>query len=188
MNGAVMKSLLFTLLLLLIVCYAAPANAQSGRVDLTQLEHLAPKAKTSVDVNIDERLIQLTAKFLSDKDLEEAKLKELVLGLKGIYVRNFEFEQEGEYSPADLESVRSQLRAPGWSRIVNVRSKKEDNVEVYVLMTENKVGGLALLAAEPNELTVVNIIGPVDLDKLSALEGQFGIPELNIESAKPKKN
>jgi Domain of unknown function (DUF4252) len=186
MNGAVMKSLLFTFLLLFIVCYAESANAQSGRVDLTQLEHLAAKAKTSVDVNIDERLIQLTAKFLSDKESDEAKLKELVVGLKGIYVRSFEFDQDGEYLPADLESIRTQLRA--WTRVVNVRSKSEDNIEVYLMMTDSKVGGLTLLAAEPKELTVVNIIGPVDLDKLSALEGQFGIPDLNIESAKPKKN
>jgi Domain of unknown function (DUF4252) len=188
MNGAVMKSLLFTLLLLIIVSYAESANAQSGRVDLTQLDRLAPKAKTSVDVNIDERLIQLTAKFLSDKDSDEAKLKELVLGLKGIYVRNFEFEQDGEYLAADLESIRNQLGTPGWTRVVNVRSKSDGNIEVYLMTTDSKVGGLTLLAAEPNELTVVNIIGPVDLDKLSALEGQFGIPELNIETAKPKKN
>jgi Domain of unknown function (DUF4252) len=188
MNGAVMKSLLFTFLLLLIVCHAQPANAQSGRVDLTQLDHLAPKAKTSVDVNIDERLIQLTAKFLSDKDTDEARIKELVLGLKGIYVRSYEFEKAGEYLPADLEFVRSQLGTPGWTRVVNVRSKTEGSIEVYLMTTDSKVGGLTVLAAEPDELTVVNIIGPVDLDKLSALEGQFGIPELNIESAKPKKN
>ena len=183
-----MKSLLLTFLLLFIACYAESAKAQSGRVDLTQLEHLAPKAKTSVDVNIDERLIQLTSKFLSDKDSDEAKLKEIVVGLKGIYVRNYEFEQQGEYSPADLESIRSQLRTPGWSKIVDVKSKTEDNVEIYVLMIESKVSGLALLAADPNELTVVNIIGPVDLEKLSQLEGQFGIPEFNIGTAKPKKN
>jgi hypothetical protein len=56
-------------------------------------------------------------------------------------------------------------------------------------MTEGSaVRGLALLAADPKELTIVNIIGPVDLEKLSELEGQFGIPELDIESPKPRKN
>jgi hypothetical protein len=47
------------------------------------------------------------------------------------------------------------------------------------------VQGLAILAAEPKELTVVNIVGPIDIEKISALEGNFGIPKLNLE---PKKN
>ena len=32
--------------------------------------------------------------------------------------------------------------------------------------------------AEPREFTVVNIVGPVDLEKLAGLEGQFGIPHI----------
>ena len=43
-----------------------------------------------------------------------------------------------------------------------------------------------MLVSEAKELTVVNIVGPVDLEKLSKLEGQFGVPELGIESPKPK--
>jgi hypothetical protein len=43
------------------------------------------------------------------------------------------------------------------------------------------------LATDPKEITFVNIIGPVDLEKLSELEGQFGIPELEIERTKPKR-
>jgi len=30
----------------------------------------------------------------------------------------------------------------------------------------------------------VNIVGPVDLDKLAKLEGQFGVPDLGIEQKK----
>jgi hypothetical protein len=52
-----------------------------------------------------------------------------------------------------------------------------------------QISGLAVLAVDPKELTIVNIIGPVDLNKLSQLEGQFGVPELDIEApvkTKPK--
>ena len=42
----------------------------------------------------------------------------------------------------------------------------------------NASGGLAILVAQPAELTVVNIVGPMDLAKLGALQGQFGIPPL----------
>ena len=138
-------------------------------------------------MNIDERLIQLTAKFLSNKNPDEAKVREVVNGLKGIYVRSFQFEKEGEYALADVESIRSQLRGPGWSKIVNVSSKKEGNIEVYLMITGSQIGGLAVLASDPKELTVVNLIGPVDLEKLTQLEGQFGIPELEIEQPKTKR-
>jgi hypothetical protein len=166
---------------------AAIAGAQNPRIQSSQLDALAAKASQTVDVNIDERLMQLTAKFLSSKDDDEAKVKELVNGLKGIYVKSFEFENEGQYTEADLEGIRSQLRNTAWDRIVNVNSKKEGSVEVYLMQTGDQISGLALLATEPKEITVVNIIGPVDLEKLTQLEGQFGIPDLDIERSKPKR-
>jgi hypothetical protein len=166
---------------------AAIAGAQNPRIQTSQLDALAAKASQTVDVNIDERLMQLTARFLSSKDDDEAKVKELVNGLKGIYVKSFEFENEGQYTDADLEGIRSQLRNTAWNRIVNVSSKKEGSVEVYLMQTGDQISGLAVLATEPKEITVVNIIGPVDLEKLTQLEGQFGIPDLDIERSKPKR-
>jgi hypothetical protein len=166
---------------------AATAGAQNPRIQTSQLDALAAKASQTVDVNIDERLMQLTARFLSSKDDDEAKVKELVNGLKGIYVKSFEFENEGQYTEADLEGIRSQLRNTAWNRIVNVNSRKEGSVEVYLMKTGEEISGLAVLATDPKEITVVNIIGPIDLEKLTQLEGQFGIPELEIERSKPKR-
>ena len=160
------------------------AAAQTPKLQLTNLDHLASKASTTVDVNIDERLIRITAKLLNDPD--DADIKKIVTGLKGIYVKSFEFDNEGEYTSGDIDGVRSQLREPNWSRLVNVVSKKEGIVEVYILMNGEQIGGLAVLTAQAKELTVVNIVGPVDLEKLSKLEGQFGVPDLGIETTKPK--
>lgn len=172
--------------ILLGLSVAATAHAQSAKIELTQLDHLGAKATEAVDVNIDERLMQMTAKFLSGKDPDEIKIKELVNGLKGIYVKRFEFDRAGDYSPADVDSIRSQLINPAWTRILNVSSKREGSIEVYLLSTASQVGGLVVLATDLKELTIVNIVGPVDLEKLSQLEGQFGVPELGIESSKPK--
>ena len=178
---------LASLAVLVILGAAATAQAQNPRIQTSQLDALAAKASETVDVNIDERLMQLTAKFLSSKDDDEKKVKDLVNGLKGIYVKVFEFENEGQYTEADVESVRSQLRNPAWSRIVNVNSKKEGSVEVYLMQNGAQISGLALLASGPKEITIVNIVGPVDLDKLTQLEGQFGIPELDLDRPKPKR-
>ena len=171
---------------LLIAGAAVATRAQDSRLQLASLDHLAAKASESVDVNIDERLMRLASKAFSDKEADEREVKQLVAGIKGIYVRSFEFENDGQYSAADVESIRAQLRGPGWTRVVNVTSKKEGNVEVYLLMNGEQIGGLTVLSNDDRELTVVNIVGPVDLEKLAKLEGQFGVPDLGIEPAKPK--
>ena len=174
------------LVLSLLVALPFAVHAQDSRLQLNSLDHLAGKANQTVDVNIDERLMKLAAKLFNGKDADEEQVKKVIEGLKGIYVKSFEFDNPGEYSPADLETIRTQLRGPGWTRMVNVISKKEGNVEVYLQFNGDQVGGLAVLFFEEKELTVVNIVGPVNLDKLAELEGQFGVPELGIE--KPKKN
>jgi len=178
---------LAALAVFLMLGATATAMAQNPRIQTSQLDGLAAKASETVDVNIDESLMALTTKFLSSKDDDERKVKELVSGLKGIYVKSFEFENEGQYTDADLESIRSQLRNPGWSRIINARSKKDGSIEVYLMHTGTQVSGLAVLATELKEITVINIVGPVDLEKLTQLEGEFGIPELGLQGTAPKR-
>lgn len=174
------------LAVLLVFAPAVVAQAQTSRIQMGGLEHLTAKASQTVDVNIDERLMRLAAKVLDDKDENERQVKKLVEGLKGIYVKSFQFETDGQYVAADVETIRTQLRGPGWTRLVNVTSKKEGVLEVYLLFNGDQVGGLAVLHTDDRELTVVNIVGPVDVDKLAKLEGQLGIPELGIESPKNK--
>ena len=176
------------LAVLLLITATITLRAQDPKLQMAHLDHLATKASETVDVNIDERLIQIAAKVFNDKDEDEAQIKKLVTGLKGIYVKSFEFENENAYSPADIESIRLQLKGAAWSRLVNVTSKREGIVEVYLALSGENVIGLAVLSAEPKELTVVNIVGPVDLQKLAKLEGNLGIPDLGIEPKKKNKN
>ncbi|HET6980140.1 MAG TPA: DUF4252 domain-containing protein [Pyrinomonadaceae bacterium] len=174
--------------LLLIVASALAANAQDSRIQMSSLDHLAAKASQTVDVSIDERLMKMAVRLLSDKDEDEREVRKLVAGLKGIYVKSFEFDTEGQFVVADLEPIRTQLRGAGWTRMVNVTSRKEGNLEVYLQFAGETVNGLAVLVTDTKELTVVNIVGPVDLDKLAQLEGQLGVPELGIEKSKKKTN
>jgi hypothetical protein len=177
------------LLILLVVSCAALAAAQDARLDIGRIDGLAARAAETVEVSLDERLLRIAAKFLKNEDPDEARVKELVSGLKGVYVRVFEFDNPGEYSPGDLEGLRSQLQAPGWTKIVGVRSRRDSqNVDVHIKYQGDNVLGLSIIAAEPKELTVVNIVGPIDLEKLSQLEGQFGIPKLGLEKEEKIRN
>lgn len=175
------------LCLMFCAALAQAQDFQSARLPIEQLDKLAAKANETVEVTLDERLLQLAAKFLSSKDPQQARIKELVAGLKGVYVRVFEFDQAGEYALSDIEALRAQLRAPAWSKIVGVRSRRGgDNIDVHVKLQGDSILGLAIIAAEPRQLTVVNIVGPIDLEKLSQLQGQFGIPKLDLEGGKVK--
>ena len=58
-------------------------------------------------------------------------------------------------------------RAP-WARIVGVREKGE-LTEIYLSNERNENGGLVVISAEADELTIVNIVGRVDLASLAAL-------------------
>ncbi len=184
-NRLVMVAKRIGILILLVVACGVSAWAQNAQLQIAQLDKLADKASDTVEVNLDKKLLQLAAKFLNSNNPTEAKVKELVNGLEGVYVRVFEFDQPGEYVAGDVESLRSQLQ--GWSKIVGVRSRKQgENVDVHIKYNGDSILGLAIIAADPKTLTVVNIVGPVDLEKLSQLEGQFGIPSLNLDKPKIK--
>jgi hypothetical protein len=84
-----------------------------------------------------------------------------------------------------VESFRAPLHGPEWQRIVGVHSNEEgETVEVYIRSEAKGIGGLAIIATEPKQLTLVNIVGPIDLDSLSELGGQFGIPEVEVDKKK----
>jgi hypothetical protein len=166
----------------LLLAGAAPSQQVQWNFD-----KLAARASSTVDVNLSGSLLRFATKFLSDDDKDEAKVKKMVGGLKGIYVKSFEFKKPGEYTAADVESFRAPLHAPDWERIVGVHSNDDgETVEVYIKSEGKGIGGLAIIAMEPKELTLVNIVGAIDLDSLSELGGHFGIPE-GVEVEKDKK-
>ena len=176
-----MRAVVVLFALILLPASASAARGQDVKIP-ANVEKLAAKAVETVNVTVDGALLKLAGKFLSSNDPDQKKIKTLIGTLKGIYVRSFEFANEGEYTAADVESLRSQLRGQEWSRIVNVTSTKGgDNVDVAYKMDKGKIAGLVVIAAEPKELTIVNIVGPIDLDQLSSLGGQFGIPKVELK-------
>ncbi len=183
-----MKRLLY-ITVLLLPWAAVAQNRDTGSLLYPlqpKLEQLAAKATEVVDVTMDAQMLQFASKFL-DKE-GDAEAKQLVSGLKGIYVRSLEFSKPGEYSEQDVESLRSLLKASVWSRVVGVRSKKQgENADVYFRMENGKVMGLAIIATEPKELTFVHIDGPIDPDKLEGLSGHFGIPQVDVDKTKPPR-
>lgn len=163
------------------VALAAPP----ALLNLPDFDALAGKAAESVNISLDPALLGLAAGFLDSSDPEDAATKELIAGLKGIYVRSYTFDRDFAYPSAQVELVRKQLAAPGWQRLVQVNSTKDHtHVDIYVSVDRGVANGLAIIASEPREFTIVNIVGSIDLAKLHRLEGKFGIPKLDLPEGK----
>lgn len=145
------------------------------------LDKLAAKASETTEVTLNAHMLQLAAKFMNDEDDREAR--ELVKKLKGIYVRSFEFDSAGSYSQADVDAVRAQLKSPTWEKVVGVRSKRDgENAEVYFKADAgDTIAGLVVIAADPKELTIVHIDGPLDPSDLDKIGGDFGVPHIEAQ-------
>lgn len=153
--------------------------AASPELKIPDFSNLRGKAVESVDVTVDGILLSIAKKFARESDDPDLAI---LSDIKSIRVRNFEFDSDDAYSRSDIDAVRRQLSAPGWSQLASVRKReRQENVDVYVCVEDERILGLAVVAAEARSFTIVNIIGSFDIDKLAKLEGQFGIPKVDVE-------
>jgi hypothetical protein len=157
-----------------LCCATVAGSAQGARLQLANLDKLSDKAAHVTDVTLDGALLELARKFIAvDDDPEDADVVAIMKNLKGIYVKSFEFDQANQYSQADVEAIRQQLGAP-WSRIVtDVDKRTGEKNEIYLLKDGDKIAGVTILVAEARELSVVNIVGPIPVDKIAKLQDHF---------------
>ena len=172
-------------ILLALLAPALAWAAPNPRLVLPDFAALAQKATQAVTITLDPGLLSLAARFLNGSDPQDAATREIIKGLQGIYVRSYTFDRDSAYRQEDIDAVRKQLAAPGWNRLVETHSKRtQANVDIYIMLDNNQAIGLAVIASEARQFTIVNIVGAIDLEKLHKLEGQFGVPKLDIDAPK----
>lgn len=171
-----------------LLCLAPLATLLCAQQFQFHLESLAAKATNNVDLSLSAPTLRFAARFLDTSDPDEAKVKKLVEGLDGIYLKTFDFKGATTWSEADLDGIRAQLRGPEWERIVGYKSGEEGETdEVYLRTANKKVSGVAILVCGRKNLTVINIAGPVDLEALADLGGHFGVPKLEKDKTPARK-
>lgn len=179
-----MKTTLALVVLTLLI--PVSARAQDGRLNLSFLDRLGERATEKQEVAITPEMLKGIGPGLVSPGPKADAAKQIISQLQGIYVRSYEFDDPKAYSMDDINAIRKQLTAPGWSRIVaNEEKDKGGNwelQEVWLFNPGGKLGGIFIINAEPGELQVVNIVGPIDLSGLGALGGVLGIPR-NIENS-----
>jgi hypothetical protein len=175
----VKNSTVLALLATALIALPAAGAPITGALDLPDFSHLERKARESVNVNLDGFLMRI-AKAVAAKDESGDEGLKLLNDIKSVQVKSFEFDADNEYSKTDVDSVRKQLAAPGWSAIAQVRKREDqETVDVFICTEGEKILGLAVIASGLRSFTIVNVIGSIDIDKLARLEGQFGIPKMN---------
>jgi hypothetical protein len=155
-----------------LTCLLLPAVgvAQDAKLQMPDFSSLAGKATDSVNVTLSPWLLRIAAAFVDDKDEDSAATKKLLAGIKSVEVRSYEFDSDFAYSTADIEAVKAQLAAPGWSPLVQTHDRKNnEDVDVYIFVENNRTRGLAVISREPREFTIVNIVGSIAVEDLPKL-------------------
>jgi hypothetical protein len=164
-------------MVVLMIPLLAPAQSEQSPFPEALAKQLAARASNYTEVTLDRNMLQFASRFM-DKE-EDAEGKRIIAKLNGVYVRTYEFEKEGEYTPADLENIRRQFQGPEWSSLVRSRSKNaSDDTDVYMKMVNGEVQGMFVLNAESRELDFVYISGPIRPEDLKDISGNFGIPAM----------
>lgn len=160
----------------LTLALALPLCAQSP-IDFKFLDKLADKARESSVIDLGpEQLKMLSGATGGDA---KANLGEVAKALKSIHVRSYEFDKAGEYDMAEVRAFRDKVKSTGtWVSLVSVKERDGFTDILIEKDADGKAKGFLIVAAEPDELSIVRIDGPIDLSDLSRLGGLAGIPEM----------
>lgn len=158
----------------LLAMAAAPLFAQT--IDFKMLDKLGEKAKESSVVNLGPEQLGMLSGFTSG---EGKNLGEVAKMIRSIQVRSYEFDQQGAYDLGIVQAFRDKVKAAGeWVNIIEVKEKGGFTDISYLKGPDGKSRGFLIIAAEPREVSVVHMDGPIDLSALGKLGGVLGIPEI----------
>ena len=163
------------------LAFAQAASSSASPIPLPpQLEkELAARASNVSEVTLDKNMLGFASKFMDNKDKDQAGVNHLIQGLDGIYVRDYEFDKEGQYSMDEIEKVRQAIETPEWQPLVRDRERKgAEMTDVMVKIVNGETRGMFILSAEPKELSIVLILGNIRMDQLGMLKGIGGLGAL----------
>jgi hypothetical protein len=151
----------------------APALAQTAQLPAPSPieKELAARASDVSEVTLDKKMLSFAANFMDGKDKSDAT-RQLIEGLDGIYVRDYEFDKEGQFTAEQVEQLRAYYETNEWSPIVRDHDRKTgESSEVMAKLVNGEPHGLFILDVEPKEISIVLILGPVHMQDLHKVMG-----------------
>jgi hypothetical protein len=160
---------------------AASALAQNSSLPAPSPveKELAARASDVTEVTLGKNMLAFAAKVMNGKDEDEAATRRLIEGLDGIYVREYEFDKEGQFSAEEVDQLRKYFETSEWTSIVKERERKNsESTDVMVKLVNGESHGMFILSVEPKELSIVLILGPINMDEIGELRGIGGLSAL----------
>jgi len=151
-----------------------------GYVDFSELRAMA-NVEPIVEISLKAPLLNMVTNLVRNEDADAA---EFISKLFRVTVNVFESDAIDVAAIAESMNLISQdLDSKGWDRVVRVRDQ-EEHVDIYFRFSDDadRIQGIAIMVAEPGDTVLVNIVGDISVDDISALGKRFDIDELaNLE-------
>ena len=169
---------------LIPVVLAADSDLEShlGYVDFSTLTAIAAIEPT-VEISLKAPLLNMITNLIRSEDEEAA---EFISKLMRVTVNVFESDDiDVDQVAASMSTMAEDLDSAGWDRVVRVR-EDESHVDIYFRLAPDAdaIYGIAIMVAEPGETVLVNIVGDISTDDISAFGRRFDLDELvDIEVA-----
>ena len=104
---------------------------------------LAERATHVTEVTLDKNMLAFASKFMDkdkDDDKDDEAVKEMIRNLKGVYVRDYEFDKDHSYTGEELDGLRKYFEGSNWSPMVHERTKgMPEGTDVYLKLEDGKV-------------------------------------------------
>lgn len=179
-----MKKFSFATILLLAFAAGAAAQQSPFPPPSSVEKDLASRASDVSEVTLDKSMLGFAAKFMDKHGKGDAETQQLIQGLDGIYVRDYEFDKDGAVSQDDINSLRKHYETAEWTPMVHERERKSGETnDIMVKLVNGEPHGIFILSAEPKELSIVLILGPIRPDELGKLKGLGGLGALGAIGA-----
>ena len=147
-----------------------------GYVDFSTLSAIAGE-EPNVEISLKAPLLNLITNILKNNDEQAA---DFISTLLRVNVMVFESSTVDVDRMAEtMSEIANDLDAQNWERVVRVRNNNE-HVDVYFRLSDNAdvIYGIAIMVAENDETVMINIVGDISPDDISAIGARFDIDEL----------
>jgi len=170
-------------LILAALCWlpSAMTHADDALVTMPSFSSLETAATTAVNIDLGPWLLRLAGAAMDDHDPDTATVKSLLAGLKLVQIRSFAFVNDFAYPHAQVAELRRQFAGPRWTPLLQAHDRKaNEEVDIYIARENDQTRGLALIASDPHQFTVINVAGAIRLEDLPALQEQLHIPPVKF--------
>ena len=152
-----------------------PIESNPGYLDLDSILEGSNQYVTS-EVYLRNYILKMIAKVTKNTEPDFANM----LGaIKLIRVVEFAFDSEGAGSTlAKAEALVNHLSKSHWDTLVRNRDNGEYLNICIQSDREDHIYALAIVSWDESEMTLVNVVGDIDLEMLARLGEQFDIDEL----------